>query len=104
MALENSTLAGGQHDPSIAKPPYEDAGDGRPSDDESTSKNKKDLEAQGENRRGSRLDSRSDVGVGAQREMEKDNAIQYRTCSWQKTAFLLFSEYICLAIMSFPWS
>lgn len=31
-------------------------------------------------------------------------AIQYRTCSWQKTAALLFSEYICLAIMSFPWS
>ncbi|KAG5995944.1 hypothetical protein E4U43_002944 [Claviceps pusilla] len=30
--------------------------------------------------------------------------IQYRTCSWQKTAALLFSEYICLAIMSFPWS
>ena len=31
-------------------------------------------------------------------------AIQYRTCSWQKTAGLLFSEYICLAMMSFPWS
>ncbi|CCE32385.1 hypothetical protein E4U22_007161 [Claviceps purpurea] len=30
--------------------------------------------------------------------------IQYRTCSWQKTAALLFSEYICLAIMSFPSS
>ncbi|KHE84119.1 hypothetical protein GE21DRAFT_6794, partial [Neurospora crassa] len=39
-----------------------------------------------------------------QRELEKGNAIQYRTCSWQKTAALLFSEYICLAIMSFPWS
>lgn len=37
-------------------------------------------------------------------EMEADNAIKYRTCSWQKTAFLLFSEYICLAIMSFPYS
>ncbi|KAF2189670.1 hypothetical protein K469DRAFT_700921 [Zopfia rhizophila CBS 207.26] len=37
-------------------------------------------------------------------EMEADNAIKYRTCSWQKTAALLFSEYICLAIMSFPWS
>jgi amino acid permease len=35
---------------------------------------------------------------------ESDSAIQYRTCSWQKTAGLLFSEYICLAIMSFPWS
>lgn len=30
--------------------------------------------------------------------------INYRNCSWEKTAGLLFSEYICLAIMSFPWS
>lgn len=30
--------------------------------------------------------------------------INYKNCSWQKTAGLLFSEYICLAIMSFPWS
>ncbi|KAL2192388.1 amino-acid permease [Corynascus similis CBS 632.67] len=35
---------------------------------------------------------------------EDGHAIRYRTCSWQKTAGLLFSEYICLAIMSFPWS
>ncbi|ANB13273.1 hypothetical protein AWJ20_1557 [Sugiyamaella lignohabitans] len=35
---------------------------------------------------------------------EEDHKIKYRTCSWQKTAFLLFSEYICLAILSFPWS
>lgn len=35
---------------------------------------------------------------------ESTSSIQYRTCSWQKTAGLLFSEYICLAIMSFPWS
>ncbi|RMJ19241.1 hypothetical protein CDV36_001056 [Fusarium kuroshium] len=35
---------------------------------------------------------------------EEGEQIQYRTCSWQKTAGLLFSEYICLAIMSFPWS
>ncbi|KAK4124532.1 amino-acid permease [Parathielavia appendiculata] len=35
---------------------------------------------------------------------EQGHAIQYRTCSWQKTAGLLFSEYICLAMMSFPWS
>ncbi|KAI1335144.1 amino-acid permease [Xylariaceae sp. FL0016] len=39
-----------------------------------------------------------------QRAEEANCAIQYRTCSWQKTAALLFSEYICLAIMSFPWS
>ncbi|KAG5637470.1 hypothetical protein H0H81_004441 [Sphagnurus paluster] len=30
--------------------------------------------------------------------------VKYRTCSWQKTAALLFAEYICLAILSFPWS
>jgi hypothetical protein len=35
---------------------------------------------------------------------EKNNTIQYRSCSWQKTAALLFAEYVCLAIMSFPWS
>lgn len=48
----------------------------------------------------------SDSGDEQQRlmELEADNAIKYRTCSWQKTAFLLFSEYICLAIMSFPYS
>lgn len=31
-------------------------------------------------------------------------SIDYKNCLWQKTAGLLFSEYICLAIMSFPWS
>jgi len=30
--------------------------------------------------------------------------IIYKSCSWQKTACLLFAEYICLAIMSFPYS
>lgn len=35
---------------------------------------------------------------------EENNSIKYRSCSWQRTAMLLFSEYICLAIMSFPWS
>ncbi|KXJ87795.1 transmembrane amino acid transporter protein-domain-containing protein [Microdochium bolleyi] len=51
-------------------------------------------------------DSASDqsVSIGKQMELEAGNAIQYRTCSWQKTAALLFSEYICLAIMSFPYS
>ncbi|BDD54731.1 hypothetical protein MAP00_000324 [Monascus purpureus] len=42
--------------------------------------------------------------VGKQIELEAGNSIKYRTCSWQKTAALLFSEYICLAMMSFPWS
>ncbi|KAF8858129.1 hypothetical protein BDZ45DRAFT_802804 [Acephala macrosclerotiorum] len=48
-------------------------------------------------------DSGSDI-LGKQIELEAGNVIQYRTCSWQKTAALLFSEYICLAIMSFPYS
>jgi hypothetical protein len=62
----------------------------------------------------------SEVGVDAQIARESGHAIRYRTCSWQKVSFgllgstevpivsqtaaLLFSEYICLAIMSFPWS
>ncbi|KII84890.1 hypothetical protein PLICRDRAFT_57399 [Plicaturopsis crispa FD-325 SS-3] len=35
---------------------------------------------------------------------EQSHEIKFKTCSWQKTAALLFSEYICLAILSFPWS
>lgn len=56
--------------------------------------------------KGATSDDNSDVSisVGKQMEMEAGNAIRYRTCSWQKTAALLFSEYICLAIMSFPYS
>ncbi|KAI0010310.1 transmembrane amino acid transporter protein-domain-containing protein [Xylariaceae sp. FL0662B] len=50
------------------------------------------------------IDVRSDAILTKQLEEEVGCAIQYRTCSWQKTAALLFSEYICLAIMSFPWS
>lgn len=47
----------------------------------------------------------SDIDTAAKMvELEADNAIRYRTCSWYKTAALLFSEYICLAIMSFPYS
>ena len=49
-------------------------------------------------------DTDSTISVGKQVELERANAIKYRTCSWQKTAALLFAEYICLAIMSFPYS
>lgn len=44
----------------------------------------------------------SDSGLSSNAILEKQlaqeagSAIQYRTCSWQKTAALLFSEYICL--------
>ncbi len=46
----------------------------------------------------------STISVGKQIELEQTQSIKYRTCSWQKTAALLFAEYICLAIMSFPYS
>ncbi|KAI0090752.1 transmembrane amino acid transporter protein-domain-containing protein [Irpex rosettiformis] len=52
----------------------------------------------------SELESDSEKVIVAQIVQESDHEIKYRTCSWQKTAALLFSEYICLAIMSFPWS
>ncbi|KZN83945.1 N amino acid transport system protein [Penicillium chrysogenum] len=70
----------------------------------------KDFDIEGQGRRGSQhhvtaIDSSSTTeSIGRQIELESDNTIKYRTCSWQKTAALLFSEYICLAIMSFPWS
>ncbi|KAI1906778.1 hypothetical protein LOZ61_006494 [Ophidiomyces ophidiicola] len=49
-------------------------------------------------------DSESDMTVNYQVELEAGNSIKYRTCSWGKTAVLLFSEYICVAIVSFPHS
>lgn len=49
-------------------------------------------------------DNTSSAILTQQITAESGTDIQYRTCSWQKTAGLLFSEYICLAIMSFPWS
>ncbi|KAJ5382894.1 Amino acid transporter transmembrane [Penicillium concentricum] len=69
----------------------------------------KDFDIEGQGRRGSQhvapIDSSSTTeSIGRQIDMESENTIKYRTCSWQKTAALLFSEYICLAIMSFPWS
>lgn len=39
----------------------------------------------------------SDIGIGAQIEMEKDNAIKYRTCSWQKV-WLHLSPPLCKLI------
>lgn len=40
----------------------------------------------------------------AEDEHEDEHDLKYRTCSWQHTAGLMLSEYIVLAIMSFPWS
>lgn len=65
--------------------------------------------------------SAKSLSVGVQIARESEHEIKYRTCSWQKvrtsicecsavyltvndqTAALLFSEYICLAMVSFPW-
>ena len=49
-------------------------------------------------------DTDSELSTSKLVELESANSIKYRTCSWPKTAALLFSEYICLAIMSFPYS
>jgi hypothetical protein len=70
-----------------------------------TSSEKKDnvLDIEREAQSGSDSDS-MELSISAQIAKEEGNEIKFRTCSWQKTAALLFSEYICLAILSFPWS
>lgn len=35
---------------------------------------------------------------------QNDGEIKYRTMSWKKCAAILFGEYVCLAILSFPWA
>ena len=58
-----------------------------------------DVEGGAPKRRMSRIDGKDDhpsdtdstISIGAQIEMEKDNAIKYRTCSWQKVRFLCSS-------------
>ncbi|KAJ3121057.1 hypothetical protein HK100_012543 [Physocladia obscura] len=35
---------------------------------------------------------------------EQNHDIKFRTLSWQKTAFLLLTEYICLAMLALAWS
>lgn len=49
------------------------------------------------------VDSTSDVFVQLV-ESEKDHDIKFRTLSWQKTAALLLTEYICLAMLALAWS
>jgi len=77
------------------------------SPDPTKEKDDYDVENAGGARRSSLLPQDSDdasFDIGKQIELEAENSIKYRTCSWKKTAALLFSEYICLAIMSFPYS
>jgi hypothetical protein len=109
MALKD--LARRMTQTSVERNPSVTATSSLPTDAEKRS-HSADVEGGNPPRRMSRIDGKDDhpsdsdstISIGQQIEMEKDNAIKYRTCSWQKTAFLLFSEYICLAIMSFPWS
>ncbi|EIM83842.1 uncharacterized protein STEHIDRAFT_132960 [Stereum hirsutum FP-91666 SS1] len=49
-------------------------------------------------------DTSSDYGVSEHINLERVHDVQFRTCSWQKTAGLLFSEYISLAVLTFPWA
>lgn len=62
---------------------------GNASPDRNSSDDKKDVELGGVDRpkrRSITADDMSgeDISVGKQMEMEADNAIKYRTCSWQK--------------------
>ncbi|KAE9975941.1 hypothetical protein BLS_002326 [Venturia inaequalis] len=92
---------------------YRASDDKDPIDEKDNITGADDVEGQGQPkgpRRGNRIDvpASGDAASGSSIEAliaaEANNAIKYRTCSWQKTAALLFSEYICLAIMSFPYS
>jgi Transmembrane amino acid transporter protein len=84
-------------DPNYGLNPEEEYGSSAPPDYDSNKKSPlDDVEA---NKRDS-LDEYLSIQMGE----EIGHKIQYRSCSWQKTAALLFSEYVCLAIMSFPWS
>lgn len=53
-----------------------------------------------------RSDADSDDLAAAERVRlaQEGGTIKYRTLSWQKAAVLLFTEYVCLAILSFPWA
>lgn len=49
-------------------------------------------------------DSEEALAAARAREAQEGGTIKYRTLSWQKAAVLLFTEYVCLAILSFPWA
>lgn len=62
-------------------------------DRNSSSEEKKDVELGGlaHGRGITADDSDESITVGKQMEMEADNAIKYRTCSWQKVYFVCLS-------------
>ncbi|KAN0065156.1 hypothetical protein ACQY0O_001653 [Thecaphora frezii] len=45
-----------------------------------------------------------DISLSNTDDAQVNGEIVYRTLSWQKAAALLFGEYVCLAILSFPWA
>ncbi|CBQ73658.1 related to neutral amino acid permease [Sporisorium reilianum SRZ2] len=49
-------------------------------------------------------DSEEALAAARAKEAQEGGTIKYRTLSWQKAAVLLFTEYVCLAILSFPWA
>ena len=52
-------------------------------------------------KRGDKVDGAKVEVVAA---MQEEGEIKYRTMSWKKCAAILFGEYVCLAILSFPWA
>ncbi|RPA77120.1 hypothetical protein BJ508DRAFT_173398, partial [Ascobolus immersus RN42] len=51
-------------------------------------------------RKGGATSSVVELGTGK----SKKGKIQWKSCTWQKTAAILFGEYICMAILAFPWA
>ncbi|CCF51962.1 hypothetical protein NDA11_000609 [Ustilago hordei] len=52
----------------------------------------------------SNADSEEALAAARVKQAQEGGTIVYRTLSWQKAAILLFTEYVCLAILSFPWA
>lgn len=52
----------------------------------------------------STVDSEDALVAERVKQAQEGGTIVYRTLSWQKAAILLFTEYVCLAILSFPWA
>uniref|UniRef100_V5E481 Amino acid transporter transmembrane domain-containing protein n=1 Tax=Kalmanozyma brasiliensis (strain GHG001) TaxID=1365824 RepID=V5E481_KALBG len=52
----------------------------------------------------STADSDEVAAAARVKEAQEGGTIKYRTLSWQKAAILLFTEYVCLAILAFPWA
>lgn len=49
-------------------------------------------------------DSDSNVSFTKLREVDESHDISLRTMSWQKAAFLLCGDQVCLAVMAQSWS